>query len=107
MPDSPLATRPVAWLLRSCRCRRRMQRGHGAGGALALAADHLEDPLLPPVHVHLEVLAERTDPLELFQVRLEALGPRAVRVFHEAFALLALALVDLEHAVDGFRHPLR
>src|SRR5581483_5937568 len=69
-------------------------------GALALAADDVEELVLAPVHVHLDVLVQRPDLTELHEEGGKALGPNAV---DEGQELLALAPV-LQVVVDDLAH---
>ena len=54
------------------------EEGHLTGGALAFAADDLEQVRVAPVHVGLRLLGQRADPLELLERLFEALGADTV-----------------------------
>src|SRR5918996_4857556 len=70
--------------------------------AFAFAADHFEQVSVAPVHVHVRLICQRTNPLELLERFLEALRADALHVLGERLAWVrTLCLIDLEDAVDG------
>src|SRR5437867_13214306 len=75
--------------------------------ALALAADHLEEVVLAPVHVGLDLFVDWADLLELVEQWIEALGADAVNEGDELLAVLPVVAVVLDDLLDGLRGAFR
>src|SRR6266511_1966242 len=72
--------------------------------ALTFAADDLEELVLAPVHVGVDVLVDGADFLELIQQRVERLRADAVDEGDELLALVSLGLVVVDDLLRSEEH---
>ena len=76
-------------------------------GALTLAADHLEQFFLAPVHVHVDILMNRPHFLELVQHRIDRLRSDPVDERYEVLIIVSMLFVDADDLPNRLRDALR